>query len=144
MSKFYQGKYKPNNPQKYKGDLNNIIYRSGWELKFFRWCDTNPNVIKWAAEETIIPYINEIDQSKHRYFVDAYIEYRDKQGQIQKKLIEIKPYKQTQPPSKRSKRYREEMITYITNQSKWKYAKKFAERRGIGFMILTERQLGIK
>lgn len=33
--KYYQGKYKPKNPEKYVGDINNIIFRSSWERNFF-------------------------------------------------------------------------------------------------------------
>ncbi|NDB85179.1 MAG: head completion protein, partial [Alphaproteobacteria bacterium] len=28
----YKGKFNPKNPNKYKGDPTNIIYRSRWEL----------------------------------------------------------------------------------------------------------------
>ena len=39
MSRFHQGKYKLRNPQKYKGDVSNCIYRSSWEYKFYVYCD---------------------------------------------------------------------------------------------------------
>jgi hypothetical protein len=51
----YKGKYKPQNPQKYKGDPTKIIYRSLWERKFMVYCDTNVNILQWASEEVIIP-----------------------------------------------------------------------------------------
>ena len=37
----YKGKYNPRNPEKYKGNPHNIIYRSLWERKFMVYCDTN-------------------------------------------------------------------------------------------------------
>ena len=40
----YKGRYKPENPKKYKGDSGNIVYRSLWERKFMRYCDLNENV----------------------------------------------------------------------------------------------------
>ena len=144
MRHYHKGKYKLSNPSKYKGDRDNIVFRSSWELKMFRWCDMNKNVLKWNSEEVIIPYISPLDNKKHRYFIDIYIEFIDKDGVINKIIIEIKPKKQTKPPSKRSKRYMEEMKTYITNQTKWKYASKWAERRGMKFMVLTENELNIK
>jgi len=52
----YKGKYTPENPRKYKGKTENIIYRSLWERKFMVFCDKNPNVIQWSSEEIIIPY----------------------------------------------------------------------------------------
>lgn len=41
-------KWFPKNPEKYVGDVNNIISRSSWETKFMNWCDQNPAVIKCA------------------------------------------------------------------------------------------------
>lgn len=52
--KFYQGYYKPSNPEKYAG-RELPIYRSGIEWKFFKFCDTNPNITKWISEGVIIP-----------------------------------------------------------------------------------------
>ena len=43
--KFRQGVFTPRNRDKYRGKTL-PIYRSGWELKFFRWCDLNENVMK--------------------------------------------------------------------------------------------------
>jgi hypothetical protein len=43
----YKGKYRPENPRKYKGDPTNIIYRSLWERKFMKYCDLNENVNQW-------------------------------------------------------------------------------------------------
>ena len=48
-----QGYFKPKNPEKYKGDPHNIIYRSGWEFKFFSYCDTNPSVIEYVSEKRL-------------------------------------------------------------------------------------------
>ena len=51
----YKGKFRPSNPNKYKGDPTKVIYRSLWELKFMRWCDGNVNILKWSSEEVVIP-----------------------------------------------------------------------------------------
>ena len=40
----YSGKYNVTNKKKYKGDFDNIVYRSSWEYKVFEWCDANPKV----------------------------------------------------------------------------------------------------
>ena len=63
MSKreYLQGKYKPSNPEKYKGDVNNIIYRSSWERKFLYYCDTNENILEYSSQEVIIPYKSPVD-----------------------------------------------------------------------------------
>ena len=69
--------------------------------------------------------------------------------QITKKF-EIKPKKQTQPPKKpkrKTKKYAQEVATYITNTNKWGAAQKFAEQKEWKFQIWTEetlKNLGIK
>lgn len=143
---YKQGRWFPRNPEKYRGDANNIIFRSSWEKRFFEWCDTNPSVIEYASEEIVIPYLCETDGQWHRYFVDAYIKIKDKNGNMKKFLVEIKPSKETLPPKfpgKQTKRYLTEVHTFIKNQSKWKAAKAFAQKNGVEFVILTEKELGI-
>lgn len=143
---YHQGRYIPQHPQKYRGDVNNIIFRSSWERKFFMWCDMNSSVLEWSSEEIVIPYICQTDNKHHRYFLDAHVKIRDSKGNILTYLVEIKPFAQTQPPKfpgKQTKRYLTEAETFIKNQSKWDAAKKFAEKNGVQFIILTEKELGI-
>ena len=142
----YKGRYPISNPQKYVGDPTQVIYRSSWELKFMKWCDTNASVLEWGSEEIVIPYLSPVDQRIHRYFVDFYIKVQDRQGKITKYLIEIKPAKFTMQPVKPkrvTKRFIEEVRTWGVNQSKWKNATEFCDDRGWKFMVLTERELGI-
>ena len=87
----YKGKFRPSVPKKYKGDYTNIIYRSLWELKFMKYCDSNKNILEWGSEEFFIPYLSPIDNRAHRYFPDFYIKVRESNGQIKKYVIEIKP-----------------------------------------------------
>jgi hypothetical protein len=70
-SKYKQGTYRPKNPDKFIGST--ATYRSGLELKFFRFCDYNPNIVKWSSESVVVPYISPIDGKVHRYFVDNYV-----------------------------------------------------------------------
>lgn len=146
MSKTYKGRYKPKNPDKYKGDHSNIIYRSGWELKFMNWCDHNPSVLQWESEETVIPYISPIDNKYHRYFPDFKIKVRKKDGTTETILIEVKPYAQTQAPKKqrKTKRFINEVKTYGINTAKWKAAEEYCKDRKWKFQIITEHELGIK
>ena len=143
-SKFRQGTYKPKNTNKYigKGDP---VYRSGWELKFFRWCDDNNNVIEWASEAVIIPYINPLDGKVHRYHTDGVIAL--KEGNIiNKYIIEIKPSTQVVPP-KTGKKRKSTMVyenkRFIQNQAKWAAARTWCEKKNYRFLILTERELGL-
>ena len=141
----YKGKYRVKNLDKYIGDPNNVIFRSLWERKFMVRCDTDPSIIKWGSESFPIPYLNEADNRIHRYFIDFFIKIKDKDGNIRKIAIEIKPYAQTIPPVKKrnSARYIQEMITYTVNTSKWKAARLWAQENGFEFLIMTEKQLGI-
>lgn len=139
----YKGVWKPRNPHKYVGDVNNITYRSSWELKFFNYCDISPSVIEWASEEVVIPYFDPVKQKTRRYFVDFWAVIKTNQG-VKKFLIEIKPSKFTKPPEvpkRKTKRYVEEQLQYINNDAKWKAASALCESNGINFMILTEKEL---
>lgn len=138
---YHKRKFIPINPQKYAGDPTNIIMRSSWETRFAIWCDRNPSILKWSSEETIIPYVSPLDNRIHRYFVDFKIQTSKKTY-----LVEIKPEAQTKPPegSKKTKRYLSEAATYVVNQAKWEYAKRYAEDRNWEFIVLTEKELGLK
>jgi hypothetical protein len=151
MTKYIQSIYKPKNPEKYVGDVNNIIARSSWERKFFIWCDSREFVVAWSSEETVIPYKCATDGRIHRYFVDAKIKIRESNGAYKTYLIEIKPMAQVEkprPPKRKTQktrvRYLNECATYMKNQSKWEAAKYYCQQRGWEFKILTEIELGIK
>jgi len=146
-TKTYKGKFRTNNPLKYKGDINNIVYRSLWELRFMKWCDTNSSILEWGSETVIVPYISPLDRNIHRYFVDFYIKVKDKQNQIKKYLVEIKPEKFTKPPEipkKKTKKFIDEVFQYSVNDAKWKAAFEYCKDRNMEFIILTEKDLGIK
>jgi hypothetical protein len=143
----YKGYFKPKNPQKYRGDPSNIIYRSGWELKLMSHLDNHPDVLEWSSEEFFIPYKSPVDGRWHRYFPDFYVKKINKQGMIENSIIEVKPAAQTQPPKiqpKPTKRYISEVMTYGVNQAKWKAATEYCADRKWSFHIFTERELDIK
>ena len=143
----YKGRYQPNNPLKYKGNFKNIIYRSLWEKKFMKYCDSNQNILEWGSEEYIIPYRSPLDNKIHRYFPDFYIKVNEKSGGIKKYLIEIKPKRQCTKPKvqkTKSRGYLYEVYEYARNQAKWKAAKSFCADRLWEFKVLTEDELGIK
>jgi len=136
--------YKPSHPEKYLGNSSNIICRSSWERQFCRYCDVNPNIVKWASEEFSIPYISPVDGRPHRYYPDFLIEVKEKSGKLKKYVIEIKPKKQTQPPVKKkrvTKGFILEAKTYAVNQAKWKAAVDFCKDNLIEFKIITEDEL---
>ena len=142
----YKGKYKIKKPEKYLGDYTKVIYRSLWERQAFKWCESNTRVKAWNSEEVVIPYKCKTDNKIHRYFIDLFVEMDD--GECI--LVEIKPKKETNPPkkpSRKTKRYINEVVTFVKNQSKWEAANQFADHKGWKFQIWTEdtlSNLGIK
>lgn len=147
MSKFYQGRYTPKNKEKYKGDPNNIIYRSSWEFRFMKYCDNNPNIIEWGSEEFFINYFDPTTNKVRRYFPDFFVKLKNKSGEIKKYIIEVKPKKQTVEPTKNPKRktksWINEVLTYEKNKSKWKAATEFCKDNLMEFKIITEDELGL-
>jgi len=140
----YSGKFKPKNYKKYRGDPTKIFYRSLWERRFMVYCDNNEKIIEWGSEEVIIPYRSPLDKKVHRYFPDFYIKYINKDKQVVREIIEVKPKKQLNPPKepkRRTQRYLNEVTTYIVNQAKFKAAQEYCDDRKLGFRILTEDHL---
>lgn len=142
-----KGFFKPKNPQKYKGNPTEIVYRSSWECRVMSFLDNNPSVVQWSSEEIVIPYLSPIDRKVHRYFPDFYIKVKDKNGKIKEMIWEIKPKKQSSQPKKQSRitqRYINEVVTWGINEAKWKAAEEYCLDRGWQFKVLTEEDIGIK
>ena len=133
-NKFQQGPYVVLNPQKYAGK-GVPKYRSGWELAFMRFCDSNDHIISWSSESLVIPYINPLTGKKTRYIPDFIIQYRNKHNKVVTELIEIKPKKQSVLESKASNRDR---AIVAVNYAKWAAAQKWCQRNGLVFRVITE------
>ena len=136
--KFKQGYFKPNNPEKYIGS-EIPIFRSGIELKFFKFLDGNPNVQKWNSEGITVPYYDKVRSKWRTYYVDNYVEILE--GKILKKyLIEIKSLKETKKPeAKKGKKKTTllyEQTTYDTNICKWSFASEFCKKHKLEFLLL--------
>lgn len=152
-----QGWYKLLNPDKIIKPLDNhmksfrmdesgvfLEYKSSLELKAIRYCDFNKFVTHFALEPFPIHYIKPTDGKKHRYFVDLFIEFNNKD----KFIVEIKPKSETIQPKKPKAnsqkammRYQKAIQTFAVNQAKWEAAKKFADEKNIKFIILTDEEL---
>jgi len=141
--KWKHGEYTVENPNKYIG-TKNPKYRSSWEEKFLYWCDHSPKIYKWGYECLDITYYSPIDNKVHRYFPDFYLEIYDVKNNLNKYIVEVKPYKQTIPPKipkRKTKNYLISVQTYITNQCKWEAANKFCASKNIKFKIITENEI---
>lgn len=147
--KTYKGKIDPStlkNPQKYEGDINNIVYRSMWERNVINWLDGNPNVVKYASEEIFFYYDNPVTGKRSKYYPDFYIKMSDGTQRI----IEVKPKKQTSAPVKQSRqtqKYISEVSTWMINQEKWRTADYYCKKSKMTFEIWTEdtlHEMGIR
>lgn len=143
-SKFIQGIYTPINNQKYMG-TGNPVYRSALERDFFLFFDNNPNVTAWASEGIVVPYYFTADKKVHKYHVDLIAAIKDTGGNIQKYLIEIKPHTQTlapvSSPRKKTSTVLYENLMYEKNLCKWRAATEYAAKKGLKFVVLTEKYL---
>jgi hypothetical protein len=146
----YSGKFRLKHPEKYRGNPQNVVFRSLWEYKVMLLLDTNPQVIWWQSEELFIPYQSPVPPFQmRRYFPDFVAAIRQPDQTVKTFMLEVKPLAQTEPPirpsgkpSKRKyARYLEEGYTFATNQKKWQEAQKYCQQRGYQFAVLTEREL---
>ena len=120
----FKGKYTPKNPEKYSGNVKQIIYRSSWEPLFMVYCDKKESILKWSSEEIKIPYIH--DKKNRTYYPDFWVDMIDKNGNRVEKLVEIKPHYQR---------------TMKVNKDKWSAATKFAQDNQMEFLVMTEKEL---
>ena len=137
MTHWAQGSYDVINPAKYVGKRT-PRYRSGWELSFMRFCDTNDHILQWASESIAIPYKHPLTGKMTQYIPDFLITYRTRTNTMRAELIEIKPKKQSVIESKMSSRDR---AVVAINYAKWDQATKWAKRNGMTFRVITEDDL---
>ena len=135
---FSKSIYTPKNPQKYVG-VGKILMRSSWETNFARFCDTNPAILKWAAEPMKIPYRNPLNGKQTVYVPDFFIQYVDKNNTIHTEIIEIKP--KSQQLLEHVGKNKNNQAMWVKNQAKWRAAEIYCKKQGIVFRILNEDQL---
>jgi hypothetical protein len=137
MSRWAQGSYTVLNRDKYVG--NGVPrYRSGWELTFMKFLDSNDHILQWASESIAIPYRHPLTGKMTQYIPDFLIMYRTSDNTIRAELIEIKPKKQSVIESKMSSRDR---AVVAINYSKWAAAQKWCKQQGLTFRVITEDNL---
>lgn len=142
----YHGRFIPTNPHKYKGNANNIIYRSSWEQRVMHQLDLHPQVEWWASEELHIKYWSPVDRRVRRYFPDFIVKVNRSDGSSTTYILEVKPHAQTmlRAPKRQTRKFLEEAKTYAINQAKWAAAEEFCKDNGWVFKVITENDIGIK
>ena len=134
MSHWAQGPYTVINGAKYVGN-GTPRYRSGWELSFMKFCDSNDHVLQWASESIVIPYRHPLTGKMTNYVPDFLVTYRGPNNTTVAELIEIKPKKQSLLESKMNDRDR---AIVAINYCKWDAATKWARAQGLRFRVITE------
>ena len=139
-----KGRFKPRHPEKYKGDSNNIIYRSSWERDVMSWLDMREDVVAWMSEERCVWYYNPVSKKNSRYFPDFIVRYK-RDDVIHEEMIEVKPSRHVKGPNpnpkRRTKSWMNDVQTYVINQAKWKAAETYCEDRGWRCRLLTEENV---
>lgn len=135
MGNWAQGNYTPKNPSKYIGK-HTPKYRSGWELTFMTFCDTNKSVLYWASEALRIPYKNPLTGKQTIYVPDFFVVYENKFGQKIAEVVEIKPKKQSLIESKVASAKDKAIVA--VNHAKWAAAMAYCKSQGYTFRVITE------
>jgi hypothetical protein len=138
MANWAQGIYTPKNPEKYVGK-HAPKYRSGWEMTFMTFCDSNKNVLYWASEAIKIPYRSPLDGKIHQYIPDFFVVYQNKNGQKIAEMVEIKPKKQSLIESRKASA--KDRAIVAVNHAKWASAMAYCKAQGYTFRVITEDDL---
>jgi hypothetical protein len=141
-------RYYPVNRHKFVGKTGYAVCRSSYEVAFCKWADSTPSVKRWSSEDVRIQYQDPLvlfdnkNRPKLRTYYPDFVIETDK-GEVF--LIEVKPKKQTIPPTitenKSRKTIMTEKKTWTVNQAKWRAAQNYCNRMGWVFKIITEDQL---
>ena len=137
MANFRQGVYSVINKEKYVGK-GAPRYRSGWEMTFMMFLDSNDNVLQWASESVRIPYRHPLTGKMTMYVPDFLVTYRGPNNTVRAELIEIKPKAQSILEAKMKDRDR---AIIAINYAKWDSATKWARANGLVFRVITEDQI---
>jgi hypothetical protein len=137
MPNFRQGFFEIKNPHKYVG-AGKPKYRSGWEMTFMMFLDSNEHVLQWASESISIPYRNPITGKQSMYVPDFIVTYRGRDNTMRAEMIEIKPRKQSLIEERQSQRDRAQVAI---NYAKWDQAVKWCKRNGLTFRVINEDQI---
>lgn len=137
MSKYANGFYQLQNPEKYVGKKQ-PHYRSSWEFSVMTMCDNNPSILQWANEAIHINYRNPFTGKNTIYVPDFFVTFVDANGSQHGELWEIKPAKETTLENAKSPR---DKAAAILNMAKWQAASAWCKANNVRFRIITENDL---
>lgn len=142
MIRSQKGRFTPQNPKKYSGDSNNIIYRSNLEKRFMKYFDMHDSILTWASEEIAIPYLDPITGRRKRYFPDFLVKIKKASGELAVYMIEVKPYTQTYlKENARTASQIYHNLRYGRDSAKWAAATDFCKSKNWKFIVMTDKDL---
>ena len=113
------------------------------ESKFCKYLDLNLDITEWYSEPFYVNYTSLIDKKIHKYYPD-FVFCTEKVRVI----VEVKPYRQLQKPTKPKnknrkaiKNYNASLKIYLVNLSKGNAVKQFAKENGFKFIYVTEKDI---
>ena len=138
MPNFRQGAYTVKNTAKYVG-RGTPRYRSGWELTFMMFLDSNQNILNWASESIVVPYRHPFTGKPTNYIPDFLVVYLNKHGKQITEVVEIKPKKQSIIESKVTNA--KDRAVVAINHAKWAACSAWCKSKGCTFRVITEEDL---
>lgn len=139
------GYYKCINPKKYIGDTAAIMIRSKLELRMFRICDRDKDIVLWESEPNMpVRYYNPVLQREASYYPDLKLIIMEGGKRIMY-IVEIKASVMMLPPpknmAKNSKSYRMRMKNFLVNNAKEKALKAYCNSMGFKYKMITEKDI---
>ena len=137
-SRYNQGAINPKTLKKlYESKKNEpVMYQSGLELQFIRYCESMSHIKHWANEPFSIKYVSRLDNNVHEYFPDFIRENTNGR----RALIETKPWSQTVKPGMNDSLWAKK--AWVQNCDKWRAAKEWCKQHDMDFVLVTEKFFG--
>jgi hypothetical protein len=72
--------FRPKYPEKYIGNVNNIVIRFSWENSVAMLLDSHPSVLRWSSEVLKIAYYNPVLKKHTVYIRDFFVAWIKSDG----------------------------------------------------------------
>lgn len=122
------------NPDRYIGNIKDVMYSDKKMLHLFTICDRSRNVIKWSNERVGIHFLNPKTKDMDVFFPDLMIKYIH-DGKEVTEVLDIRSVGET--GSETGKSHSIAMKDPVNN-AKWESAKSLCEKNGIVFRVVSD------
>ena len=118
------------NPERYIGNINDVMYSDKRMLHLFTICDRSRVVSKWSIERAVIHFLNPKTKDMDTFHPDLMIKYMHN-GKEVTEVLDIRSVDQS------NKSHREALRDPV-NIAKWEAAKSLCEKNGIVFKVVSD------